>query len=250
MKPLGIVAQVLVLMFAFACGGGGSSSPSSPSTPSPPPPTPVVTRIISLPNEPAFCVVEVGGSVQLGLGIENTGTAPLTVTGITFSAHETVFTVSPTFPFPNTIAPGMAVYPRLQFAPASAQSYTGVLTVHGNQTSGNNTLNYSGVGTPPTSLWTLSGSGDKAFDMPAKVRNFLFVADYTGDRAEVTYYADGRQQFPAEVIGTASGVTHFEQPSIRLCRPEAPGSDTRFEVKTAAGVRWSFTERKQSGSHW
>jgi hypothetical protein len=242
MKPLGIIAPVLVLMFALACGGGSSSSsPSSPSNPTSPP-TPVATRIIDVTSAKDFGAVEVGGSYELGFRILNTGTAPLTITSLRVSpGHESVFTMK--FEVPPTghsIQPGEsnALFVLLRFVPSSVQSYTGVLTVLGDQTSGSNTMTYSGVGTPPTPEWSLSGNGDKAFDMPPKVRRFRFVADFTGERAEVTWYLGGKLDY-STVMGTSTGLTHVEVTG-------STGSSSHFELKCPSDVRWSFTEMKQA----
>jgi hypothetical protein len=236
-RRLIIVAPVLFALFASACGGGSSSSPPAPSAPSAPTPTPTptATRIIDVFSDKDFGEVEVGGAVILGFVIRNTGTATLTVTSLTVSpGHESVFTMKYTG---DTIPPGELNqrHVLLRFAPGSVQSYTGVLTVRGDQTSGKNTLNYSGVGTPSTPIWTLSGNGARVFDMPAKVRNFLFTADYAGDRAELVVYREGSPSFSA-VLGTATGGTHYEVSGI---------SSGHYDVRCPSDVRWSFAERKQ-----
>ncbi len=236
MPRLLVVIPSLVLL--VACGGG--STPTAPAPVPTPTPTPAATRIIDVTSELAFGDVEVGGSVTLGFRIRNTGTAPLTVTGLTFSTHDAVFTTKFTFPYTVSGGDSQAVFPQLTFAPIAVQSYTGVLTVNGDQTSGNDRMDYSGIGTPPTPVWALSGSGDKVFDMPAKVRNYLLTADYSGDRAEFTYY-HGETQQVVRVLGTTTGLTHLEIQGVKN-----PERGTQVEVRSSAGVNWSFTERKQA----
>ena len=101
------------------------------------------TRIIALTGNLAFGNVTVGQQVQAILTITNNGTGPLTVTGLTGPAGG-AYTASWT----NGIIPaGGAQQVTVFFRPSAAQSYAGVLTVNGDQTSGVNAIAISGTGT-------------------------------------------------------------------------------------------------------
>jgi uncharacterized membrane protein len=79
--------------------------------------------------------------------ISNSGTAPLTVTGITFATKGEAsggFTLNWTS---GTIAPGGSQTVTVTFAPMEGRGlYTGTFTVAGDQTSGNNKIEVSATG--------------------------------------------------------------------------------------------------------
>ncbi|MGD9902594.1 MAG: choice-of-anchor D domain-containing protein [Vicinamibacterales bacterium] len=142
---------VLVLPLAFVgCGGGNDGSPTAPSaTPSTP------TRIITVSGSLAFGDVPVGSQRDLSFTIGNAGTAPLTVSGMSVSgglaSHTTASWTS------GTIAPGGSQTVTVRFAPTSAGSYGGILTVNGDQTSGSNTVAISGTASGASVAGTWSG---------------------------------------------------------------------------------------------
>jgi hypothetical protein len=141
----------LTLSFAAAgCGGDGGSSPTAPSaTP------PAATRVISVSGNLAFGDVPVGSQRDLSFTIANAGTATLTVSSLTVSgglaAHTTASWTN------GTIAAGASQTVTVRFAPTSAGSYSGVVTVVGDQTSGSNTVAISGNATGPAVAGTWSG---------------------------------------------------------------------------------------------
>lgn len=141
---------LLLLSFVVACGGGGSSSPTSPS---PSPSTP--TRIVGVSGNLAFGDVAVGSSRDLTYTITNSGTSTLTISNTTISgglASQTVFS------FTNgTIAPGGSQTVTVRFQPTTAGSYSGTITVNGDQTSGSNTVAISGTAVGPTFQGTWAG---------------------------------------------------------------------------------------------
>ena len=102
---------------------------------------------------PSFGSVTVGQVANGSFVITNTGNSPLAVSGITFPTSYTVNWTS------GTIAAGESKTVLLQFAPLWAIAFNGELTVHGDQTSGANTMTVSGTGTaPPTDapFWATS----------------------------------------------------------------------------------------------
>lgn len=135
---------VLLLISASACGG--NSTPTSPSSSTSTPATP--TRIIGLSGNLAFGNVTVGQSATTTLTITNSGNSTLTVSGMTItSGLETVFSPSWTS---GTIAAGGSQQVINQYTPTVAQSYSGTVTVNGDQTSGTNTIAISGTASAPT----------------------------------------------------------------------------------------------------
>jgi uncharacterized protein YkwD len=133
---------LLAALAASACGKAGPTSPTAPSSPTLPAPSPG-TRVISLSGSLAFGAVEVGKTSELALTIGNSGTATLSVTGITCPDGYT-----PTWTT-GTIAPGGSQQVNVRFAPTAARSYDGALTVIGDHTGGANAAPVSGTGTAP-----------------------------------------------------------------------------------------------------
>jgi len=140
-----------LLPLAVACNGKGSS-PTSPS-PSASPATP--TRIIGVSGSLAFGDVPVGIQRDLSFTIANAGTATLTVSGMSISgglASQTSASWTN-----GTIGPGASQTVSVRFQPASAGSYSGTLTVNGDQTSGANIIAVSGTATGASAQGTWSG---------------------------------------------------------------------------------------------
>jgi hypothetical protein len=134
----------LCLVPLVAACGGGESSPTAPS------PTPAATtRIIAISGSLAFGEVAVGSQRDLSITISNSGNATLTVTGLSvtggLSAHTTATWTS------GQIAPGSSQAVTIRFAPTSAGSFSGTVTVNADQTSGTNTIAISGTAQAPFS---------------------------------------------------------------------------------------------------
>ena len=141
---------LLLLSFVVACGGGGSSSPTSPS-----PSTSTPTRIVGVSGNLSFGDVPVGSSRDLTYTITNSGTSTLTISNTTISGGLASQTV---FGFTNgTIAAGGSQTVTVRFQPTTAGSYSGTITVNGDQTSGSNTIAISGTAVGPTFQGTWSG---------------------------------------------------------------------------------------------
>jgi hypothetical protein len=139
---------VIVLVAAIACSKGGTE-PSG------------VTRIISLSGDLSFGVVNVGQSANATLTITNTGNSSLTITGMTVPAGSgSVYFASWTS---GTISPGGSQQVNIRFTPLATASYSGLLTVNGDQTGGSGIISISGTGLssagPPP-----SGNQSKTFD--------------------------------------------------------------------------------------
>jgi hypothetical protein len=94
------------------------------------------------------------GSTKTGtLTIQNTGTAALTVTNISYPSS--VFTGA----WSGTVAAGASQNVTVTFNPAAAQSYSGNITVNSSATVGTHTIAVSGTGTAaPTRVINLLGN--------------------------------------------------------------------------------------------
>jgi hypothetical protein len=108
------------------------------------------TRIIALTGPLTFGNVGVGSTGQKTLIIKNTGTGPLTVTGISYPAG---FSGD----WSGSIAPGGTQNVPVTFTPAAAQAYSGTVTVNSDKTSGTETIAASGTGIAPTRILGLTG---------------------------------------------------------------------------------------------
>jgi hypothetical protein len=139
----------LLAILAVKCGGD-SDSPATPTAPSTTP-----TRVINLSGNLTFGDVLVGGVKEAALTIGNSGTAPLSVSGLTVTGgladHSSASWTT------GQIAAGGAQTVVIRFAPRAAGAYTGTVIVNGDQTSGTNTIPISGSGIAPSTfsgVWT------------------------------------------------------------------------------------------------
>ncbi|WP_052362121.1 choice-of-anchor D domain-containing protein [Geminisphaera colitermitum] len=102
---------------------------------------PVPTRVIALSGDLSFDSVIVGQTATQTLTISNTGTAFLTVTGISFPSGFSGDWNS------GTITAGGTQAVTVSFKPTAALSYSGKVTILSDATSGTNTCVVSGIGT-------------------------------------------------------------------------------------------------------
>ncbi len=130
----------LLVAVSFAACGGGSSSPTAPT----PAPSATLTKIIALSGSLAFGDVVVGTTSELTITVSNTGTGPLTVTGVTAPASSaSLFSATIAS---SSVAPGGSTTIRVRFTPASTGPVSGTATVTADHTSGTNTIAFSGAG--------------------------------------------------------------------------------------------------------
>ncbi len=170
----------------FAVVGCGDDTPTAPTP----------TSTIALSGNLAFGNIGVGTTSTAVLTIANTGTAPLNVTSVTYPAGFSGGFTS------GTIPAGGSQAVTVTFAPTAPQSYTGNITVTGDQAGGTNTIAVSGTGiaeatftlsgvvteTPPTISTTLAG-----------VR--VAFVDGANQGKFATTGADGRYQITGVVNG-------------------------------------------------
>jgi hypothetical protein len=151
MRSVVRLLPTLLLPVTIACGGGDSSPTGPSSTPAPSTPT----RVIAVSGNLAFGDVAVGGSRDATFTIANTGTATLTVSGMSVSGGLASY-LSASWTS-GTIAPGATQTVNIRFQPTTAGSYSGTLTVTADHTSGSNTLPISGNATGASAQGTWSG---------------------------------------------------------------------------------------------
>jgi hypothetical protein len=144
-----IRCSLLIVLAAMSVKCGDDKSPTSPT-----PPASTPTRVIGLSGNLAFGDVAVGANKDTTLTISNTGNAALNITGIsvtsTLGPHTSVNWTN------GTIAPGGSQNVTYRFAPTAAGTFSGTVTVNGDQTSGTNTIAVSGTGLAPpfSGFWT------------------------------------------------------------------------------------------------
>lgn len=136
-------------------GCGDKKNPVDPN-----PPQSAQTRVIQLTGNLAFGNTEIGQSFSAVLKIENKGNSTLTITGMTVTGG--MSTVIASTWTSGSISAGASHEATIKFTPTVAQSYSGTISVNGDQTSGTNTIATSGTGTsppPPPGPRTTFGAG-------------------------------------------------------------------------------------------
>ena len=228
MRRAGLVALFAAICVS-ACGG---SSPTTPSTPAN-----ATTRIIGVSGDLAFGSVNLGSTAERTFTISNGGNTLLTFTGILGAGGTSTagYTVTP---MSGTVAAGATQAVTVRFCPARAQSYATALTVIGDQTGGEAVINVSGTGTGTndTPLFTKSGTGNMAFDMPTSVDRIHITADYSGLLSTFSVYIGG-SLIVSEQLGTsdlAYAGAHFEK--------TYPAAGGVVQIKSSDGASWSFSE--------
>jgi hypothetical protein len=184
MRTLFLSVAFVTLLVTAGCNKDKTATAPTPSS------------AISLTGNMNFGSVTVGTTATTTLTIGNTGTGDLTVTSITYPAGFSGSFTSGTIP-----ANGSQVV-TVTFAPTAAQTYTGNITVTGNQASGTNTIVVSGAGVAiPT--FTLSGIVTETPPTTSTVLAGVRVAFVDGANAgkSATTGADGRYQITGVVNG-------------------------------------------------
>ena len=169
--------------------------------------------VIGVSGNLAFGTVTTGTTVTATLTIANTGNATLTVTNITYSSGLSgAFSGS----FNGTIAAGSATNVMVTFAPLAVTSYSGIVTVNNDATSGTSTLAASGTGkaaaVPPVTITvqanpgnggTVTGSGT----YPVGTNFPITATAYNG--WTFTGWSDGNTQSPHTITVSATNFTYI-----------------------------------------
>jgi len=112
--------------------------------------------LTATPVSASFGSVPVGTANTQSLRLKNTGTAALTISSVTISGAGFSMSGVPT---PSTIAPGASINATVRFAPTSASSYAGKVTVVSNASNYTTTIGLTGTGVGATRTLSLSSSG-------------------------------------------------------------------------------------------
>ena len=229
---------LLLVVLAASASACGKGSPSAPTPASNSTAGAAATRVVSLGGSLNFGAVEIGKTSELTITIGNAGTGSLSVTGITAPGGYTPNWTS------GTIAPGASQQVTVRFAPLAAQSYDGVLTVHGDHTAGTNTAPLSGLGTERaparatlTGTATEQGAGAlggatieirdgpdaRTWTTTDEAGRFTLAGLQPGDvtvRASKSGYTDTDQRITLAAGGVAA--LTFAVPKIAVPLPPAP----------------------------
>jgi len=186
MRYLYIAAALTVLLATGACNK--DETPTSP--------TPTPGAVIGMSGDLSFGGVTVGATATSTLTISNTGTAALTVTGVTYPAGFSGNFTS------GTIAPSGTQAVTVTFTPTAATAYTGNITVTGNQASGTSTIAVSGTGAGAVTF-TLSGQVTESAPTISTVLAgaVVTIIDGANQGRTATTGTDGRYQIAGVVNG-------------------------------------------------
>jgi hypothetical protein len=183
-----------------------------------------------------------GQTKELTFTIGNTGNSTLTVTGMTVTAPGLIAGVfASNYSSGGTIPAGGSQTVTVRFTPTVAQSYSGVVTVNGDHTSGTNTIAISGTGTAsvPSGPRTQFGTGQW------RVGSDIAAGRYFSDPANGCYWE--RQK---GLSGSLSDIIANEFIGFNAGQwiVEIASSDVAFKTDADCGT-WFNTPRSgtQSG---
>jgi uncharacterized protein (TIGR02145 family) len=162
--------------------------------------TQAIQPVISVPSSLSFGSVTVGSSNDQVLTIQNTGTATLQVTGITFTDVQfTIVSIGTSFNIPAGGSHDVTV----RFTPGTTGSQSGILRISNNSSVNPKEVNLSGAGTTaaapvisvPASLdfgsITLGGSSNKVLTIQNTGNAVLQVTGITFTDAQFTLFSGG-----------------------------------------------------------
>lgn len=212
------------LVILLALGLSACSGKDNPNNPTPT----TGTRLISVTGSLNFGPIAVGTSVSDTLHIENQGTAPLTITGMSGPCGSFL---SASFSA-GVIQPHATEHSTIRFAPTAVQNCSGTVTVSGDQTAGGNTLPITASG-----KYTNSGSGDTVFDMPTYIRRIRVVGVYNGYGSNFIVRIGGSLAVN-EILGdTTIGIGRRYEGTLQT-------TGGAVVITNSSGVQWSFEETR------
>jgi hypothetical protein len=191
------------------------------------------TRLISLSGDISFGSIPVGTTATRELVITNTGTGPVSVTGLATEGGTGTLGFTQNFTA-GAIAPGGTKTVGLAFTPAVGQSYGFFLTVQGNQTSTSNTIMVEGTGTVDhLPLFSISGSGNANFEIPAHVSRIRVTGHFTdtgGSVSTFVVYRNSTLEINSDLRTADYDVTGFMT------------GGGRVQIQNSVSITWTFTE--------
>jgi photosystem II stability/assembly factor-like uncharacterized protein len=117
----------------------------------------IVSRIINVSGDLDFGEVVIGETASSDVTITNTGTAPITISGLTYPEGYTGDTIS--------TSPSIVI--KVTFTPLEPKEYNGDMVVESNATSGTNTLSITGTGISITEAEKIKDDGLTVYPNPA-----------------------------------------------------------------------------------
>jgi hypothetical protein len=184
-----------------------------------------------------FGSITINQSFSATLNVRNNGTAPLTISGITGSGGITAVTALSWTS--GTIAPNSSQDITVRFTPTAPQSYSGTITVNGDQTSGTNTIQFTGQGNlNGIPVFSKSGTGDQVFDLPAYVTRLRIQASTNTSCQNFAVKVKGSLLVNI-ILGTC---TVADARTIDNTYAISGGGTVQTEIST--GINWTFTEAR------
>ena len=178
--------SVAFVTFVVITGCGKDKTPTAPTP----------TLALSLAGNMAFGNITVSTTATSILTLGNTGTGELSVTSVTYPTGFSGTFTSGTIPANGSQAITVT------FSPTAAQSYSGSITVTGNQAGGTNTIAASGTGVA-LATFALSGRVTETLPTTSTVLAGVRVAfvDGANQGKSATTGADGRYTITGVVNG-------------------------------------------------
>ncbi len=203
--------------------------------------TPMFPAIALAPSSLDFGTVTVGGTASRTTQVQNTGTATLSVMGVTAcTGTSTEFAWSPTTPF--DVAPGQSATLRVTYAPTGAGQDSGCLTVASNDP-GNPTVRLELQGTG-----TAVQPGALDVDIVAlRVPEEIEGRDSRTITPKIDVRNSGRSSgsAPVRLVATLASVTTYDKSVTATLDPGARTTLTfpAYQVPTTASgvIRWTAT---------
>jgi hypothetical protein len=231
--PLALPYRHVLVALVTALTVVGCGSDKNPNNPSP---QPQANRTIELGGPLDFGNVQVGHTSERQLRINNRGTSPMTVTGVSGPPG---FTASWTS---GTVAAGGVQVSVVQFTPTEAKNYGGTLTVQADQTAGTNMIAITATGVPPRPRFGLTGVGNATFDLPQDATRLRIIGTYNDSSANFIVHIASRLVVN-ELVGTAWKQPRYEGDHAVPAECGSPtASRCVVEITNSSGVAWSFEE--------
>jgi hypothetical protein len=216
-----VVFSLALSLTAIACGKDGPTAPS---------PSEETRILVLLGGDINFGNVPLNTSVDRTFTIRNDGTGPLTVSSLS-GPFASAMALSWTG---GVIPAGASQTITIRFTPTEAQTYTGVIRVNADETSGNDGINFIGVGIRTGPLWTVSGTGDNVFDIPPGFSRVQIEGRYTRNSQNFIVRIGGRL-LVNELMGTFWDQTYFVG-TYQIT------SGRTVEITGSSGVAWTLPE--------